>query len=196
MSYQRQSDGAGWVWLVLGAIGMWLLFILGALWIASYYLTKLFLRHILSPILGGILERPDHDGLVVLISAGIWALIAAVMFPFVTDLQWVAQHQLEAWQTFSGMVGFGVLWGLSIGFWIVLTWWVEAEEREQQMRPSDYTQVLNLPPDLYTPTDIQPDTVDHTRSIEEMEAAFAEAMRAEEPQLVVENGPEKASVGQ
>jgi hypothetical protein len=122
---QSMDDGAG-----EAALASFLMLIAGLLlfgiFLLARWLTALLLERVISPALDGAMER--HDGLAVVLSAGLWGLLAGLLSPLTIPAErWSSQPEL-ALQSVAIQVGLGVAWGLAVGAGILLTWWLQVEE--------------------------------------------------------------------
>jgi hypothetical protein len=140
----HNNSGDAWVGEVIGAVLMWLwLFLVGA-WLLSQWLTELLFRHVLNPMLDYALDR--NDGLIILLSAGLWGTLFPSLLTPLLDIS----SPNELLQAILVLVGLGLAWGISIGFWILLKWWSEIDQREATYEPvqmlGEPIQVASLPP--------------------------------------------------
>jgi hypothetical protein len=108
---------------------MWLWLILAGSWVVSRWLTEQLLKHVLNPLLDDALDR--NDGLVILIPALLWA----VLFPVLLLLLLGPPPPDELRQTLLVLVGLGLAWGISIGLWLLLTWWSEVDQLQLAYEP-------------------------------------------------------------
>ena len=81
MSQYKHNDGEDLAGDILGLVVHGFVFVLAGTWIVCQWLTRLLFELVINPLLDGALDR--HDGLVVALSAGLWAAVALLLFPFV-----------------------------------------------------------------------------------------------------------------
>jgi hypothetical protein len=129
----ERNDNTEWAGQIIGTVFQWCLLILVGVWIICQWLTRLLLEFVINPLLDGALER--HDGLVVLLSAGLWVAVALLLFPLLIVPELESTPPEEVWQALLITVGLGLAWGTSIGFWILLTWWLAVERLEPAYEP-------------------------------------------------------------
>ncbi len=109
----HNDDAAGQI------VGIFLLLfslLLFGLFLLSQWLTGLLLRHVLNPLLDGMLDR--HDGAVILLSATLWGLVAGgILFPLSVAQGWYSgsPSMLQAWLWTCVL---GLLWGVTVGVWV------------------------------------------------------------------------------
>ena len=146
MSQHQREEDQLWsaVKLVLLIIAA---FIFGLL-LLSQLATRTLFRHVLNPLLDGLLDR--EDGMVVLLAAALWSLVAGLLlFPLALSQDAfgpAAQDLLGLW---LGTTLGGALWGTAVGVWILGAWWQEAEE--QMPVGYDVVQLLDVPLDIRQP---------------------------------------------
>ena len=108
-----RDSGEDWGALLLLLLGFLLLILFGA-FIFCQWLTGLLLQRVLNPLLDGALDR--HEGLVVALSAGLWALIALVLTPAVVGAEVLLRAPVaEVVYLFLLVPGSG--WLLGVGSW-------------------------------------------------------------------------------
>lgn len=119
--HDRNNDAAE---QIVGNVLLLLSLLIFGLFLLSEWLTELLLRYVLNPMLDGLLDR--HDGAVILCSAVLWGLVAGgILFPLSVVQGWYGDsyNMLDAW-FWTCVLGF--LWGVTVGDWIVGSWWKEA----------------------------------------------------------------------
>lgn len=164
--YQRQEDPVAE--LAVGAL-LWMLLILLGLFLLCAWLTKLFFRHVLNPQLNGALDR--EDGLVVVWSVLIWAMIAGIAsLPGLLPLITVATFT-EVLTALLSVIGAGIAWGAAIGAFLVIQLWLEVEERWEPTH--GFAQITQLPADHYLPTPEEP-LEQPALSLDEVEALMVQ----------------------
>jgi len=125
MSQYKHNEGGDLAGDILGLLLRGFVFVLVGAWIVCQWLTRLLFELLINPLLDGALDR--HDGLVVALSAGLWAAVALLLFPFAFASEIEGAPPEEIRQALLAVGGFGLAWGTSIGFWILLTWWSAVE---------------------------------------------------------------------
>jgi hypothetical protein len=169
----ENNDNSAWVGEFIRAVFRWFFLILAGAWIVCQWLTRLLFEFVINPLLDRALER--HDGLVVLLSAGLWAAVALLLSPLLIVPALQNTSPEEVWQALLIMLGLGLAWGTSIGFWILLTWWMAVERSEPAYEPLHMLgePIAVLPP---SPDNVQPSLP----TDEELEANLAEIFGQEE----------------
>jgi hypothetical protein len=123
MAQNNSSDD--WVGPVIGNILLWLWLILAGAWVISKWLTEVLIEHVVNPLLHFALDR--NDGLVVLLAGGLWSLVFGGLFWSASRSASPPAPPQEAAHALLAGLGLGLAWGISIGFWILLTWWSAVE---------------------------------------------------------------------
>ena len=146
MGHQQNSGDPAWE--MAKSFFVLFLSVVFGLFLISQLLTRMLFRHVLNPLLDGLLDR--EDGMVVLLAAALWSLVAGLLlFPLALSQDAfgpAAQDLLGLW---LGTTLGGALWGTAVGVWILGAWWQEAEE--QMPVGYDVVQLLDVPLDIRQP---------------------------------------------
>jgi hypothetical protein len=173
MSYKDEHEADGWFELLKSVAWLALTIVIG-LWLASAWLTRTFVEHVLDPMTDQAFSR--NDGLLIIASALAWGIIIPlVLFPqLVADVS--ATRPEEVWQVLVGTVLLGLVWGVSVGVKVLVDLWLEMlDQPEPAYQPA---QLLGDPlPVLPPPSDSGQPSLP---SREELEADLEEVPGREE----------------
>ena len=106
-------------------IGWFLLYVLISAFILSKWLTNLFFKFVVNPLLRGALDR--QDGLVVMLSGSLWSVLFVILYMWLLYPQLDFRSPEEKLQAFWLFLGLGLVWGVAIAGWLLLEWWSEAQ---------------------------------------------------------------------
>lgn len=109
--------------------------------VISVWLTKLLFK-LVNELTDGALDR--SEALALLLSAVVFGGLALLLMPAVAD----PSMPLE--QTIGGLLTLGMIWGLAVGWKVMLDWWHELAMTE--LPTVHYSQRLNLPEEHYLPS--------------------------------------------
>ena len=139
----QNSGGADWVGPLIGNTLLLIWMLLAGAWVACRWLTEQLFRHVLNPMLDYALDR--NDGLIILLSAGLWGTLFPTLLTPLTD----TSSPKELGQAILVLIGLGLAWGISIGFWILMKWWTEVDWQQLTYEPvhtlGEPIQVASLP---------------------------------------------------
>lgn len=133
MNHQQNNENLGGE--ILKTVGLWFWLIAVGAWYLSMLLTKALLLFVINPLLDGALDKDNGDLWVMGISTTLWEMVALALFGglIVPDLHGASPDAFR--QALAVMAGAGLLWGISIGFWIVVSWWSSEEMQEPIYEP-------------------------------------------------------------
>ena len=174
MSQNNNVSGEGLVWAIAQTFLLWLWLVLAGAWVISKWLTRLLYEYVLFRFIGEALAR--HDGLVIVLSGGLWTVIFGWGYWLWLYPQIVTQHPDQALQTTLIFLALGLAWGVSIGFWLLLEWWSEiANQLEPVYEP---VQLLNRPRQISSePDEATADLPDSDELAADLEEIFVEQSR-------------------
>lgn len=116
-------------------------FVISAAFVISVFLTKLLFRMV-NELTEGEIDRNEALGL--MISALVFGALGLLFVPY------VATSQVSPEQTIGGLVGVGMVWGLVVGWKVMLDWWHELAMMDLPV--THFSQQLKVPRQLYPST--------------------------------------------
>ena len=165
--YRPQTDADVAAALALSAM-LWTLMVLLGIFLLCAWGTKIVLQQVINPYLKGALDR--EDGLIVVWSTLIWTVLGLMFaIPSVT-----AEPELALSLLGAGMVG-GVVWGASIGAFLVVMLWLEVDEPWEPTH--GFETITGLPGEHYRSAELD------THLEPEMTLSEIEAMLRDDPDL-------------